>query len=181
MIHKKVRKQRTKTRRAVTLVELMVAIVAGLIVILTVGIMLADGHKGFSLMYSRVHSDTVIDSTVARRTFDRIVRKSAIPPVFDETQFDANGRASQVKVDYYYNSSSTVPDSWAEFSLSAGSLRVNYTGAYSVGLVTLADNVSNLTFFHEPGTASVSMIMTIYDADTDENMVVTTTAFLHND
>lgn len=165
------------------MVELMMAVVAGLIVILAVGVMLTDGQRGFNQMYNRtMDSDVLTDSTLARRTFDRVVRKSSYKNFKEnfEGQF-VSGQASSFIVGYYYNSNATDVDSWAEFSFSGSSLTVNYTGAFGIGSVPLANNVTAGKFFHETGTSSISMIMTITDPTTNENMVVTTTAFLHND
>lgn len=70
--------QRYKFRKAVTLIELMVTVLA--VVVLTVGIsgMLAAGHKNYNTMFERVNSDVVRNGYEARRIFDRIVRKSII-------------------------------------------------------------------------------------------------------
>lgn len=70
--------QRYKFRRAVTLIELMITVLAVMILVVGISGILAAGHKNYNTMFERVNSDVVRNAYEARRIFDRIVRKSII-------------------------------------------------------------------------------------------------------
>lgn len=68
---------KTICRAGFSLTELMVATLMTTIIMSGVGIVLVDGHKAWNAMYNMVYSDLAVDSHVARRTFDSIIRMSS--------------------------------------------------------------------------------------------------------
>jgi hypothetical protein len=68
--------KKNKNRKAVTLVELVMAMVITLIVTLAVGILLVSGQRGLSNMWESVHSQARIDSDKFTIMFGAIGRKS---------------------------------------------------------------------------------------------------------
>ncbi len=71
MAHKK-----DNFKRGVTLIELMITVLAVMILVVGISGILAMGHRNYNTMYERVNSEVVRNAYEARRTFDRIVRKS---------------------------------------------------------------------------------------------------------
>jgi hypothetical protein len=72
------RKDRARrVRRAFTLVELSVAMLASAIMFLAIVGVLASNHRAWNQTYERVHGPVVTDGYVARRVFDRIVRRAS--------------------------------------------------------------------------------------------------------
>jgi hypothetical protein len=105
--------QRYKFRRAVTLVELMITVLAVTILIVGISGILAAGHKNYNTMFERVNSDVVRNAYEARRIFDRIVRKSIIEYV------EINEARDDLTVFYYSDPNDmmldTFPDRYARF------------------------------------------------------------------
>ena len=66
-----------KSRAGFTLVELMVTIVIASIVLLGIGYVLVDAHRGYNKMFTRVHGDIVNQAHEARVIFDKICRQSS--------------------------------------------------------------------------------------------------------
>ncbi|MBN2269012.1 MAG: prepilin-type N-terminal cleavage/methylation domain-containing protein [Sedimentisphaerales bacterium] len=116
-----------------SLIELIIAVAAAMILILGMGIMLAHSQQGFTRMFKRAHSDVVEDAYSARRVFDRFVRKSTM------RRCDLiNG--SEIYVYYYSdkpqspNLTLSDPDSFARFYVASGMLFVDYAeGVISPG------------------------------------------------
>ena len=63
-------------RRAFTLVEVLVAALAAVILIVGISAMLFYGQRGYNTMYRRVNSEVVRNAYEARMVFDAVVRKS---------------------------------------------------------------------------------------------------------
>jgi len=105
-----------KWKAGFSLVELIAAVSAALVLILGIGIMLAHSQQGFNRMYKRVHSSVVEDAYSARRMFDRVVRKST-------TRRCDLVDGSELYVYYYSNPEDRTiptPDSYARFYLETG-------------------------------------------------------------
>ena len=105
--------QRYKFRRAVTLIELMITVLAVMILVVGISGILAAGHKNYNTMFERVNSDVVRNAYEARRIFDRIVRKSIIEYV------EINEGRDDLTVFYYSDPNdltlATLPDRYARF------------------------------------------------------------------
>lgn len=114
--------QKYNIRKAFTLVELIVTAVAAIVVILGVVGIIANGHKGYRRLWNRENRGVVPDAYVARRTFDRIVRKSIIDR-YDPSADLIDG--SNVLYVYYFsdpdprNSAIQYPDMYAKFYLNS--------------------------------------------------------------
>jgi len=177
-----------KWKAGFSLVELIAAVSAALVLILGIGIMLAHSQQGFNRMYKRVHSSVVEDAYSARRMFDRVVRKSTT------RRCDLAPDGSELYV-YYYSDptdydptdpSTLTPDSYARFYVEAGGkeLFVDY-GSRSTGTllsrVRLARDVqmsaSNGPLFSARGR-TVYMALPLDNGK--ERMLVTSSAVRHN-
>ena len=66
------------SRRAFTLIEVLVTAMAAVIVIVGLSAMLFYGQRGYNTMYRRIHSEVVRNAYEARRVFDAVVRKSTV-------------------------------------------------------------------------------------------------------
>lgn len=159
---------------AFTLIELMVTMVLAAIVLLAFGGVLADSQRGLSQMYSRVYSPVVVDAYVARKAFDRVVRSSSTSlsaqPVITE---------NSVKVFYYSDPNQLVPDKFAQFYVSNGTLYLD-KGVKSSGTVEstqqLAENVVDVDFSVKQ--ACLQMMLELDNGK--EDLIVTSSAIRHN-
>jgi hypothetical protein len=110
-----------KVGRAFTLVEVMVTTLAALVLIIGVSAMLAHGHLGYRRLFNRVNSDVVRNAYEARRTFDRIVRKSHLRR-HDPDDPGSSAPTNEICVYYYLDPESTPvaapPDRYARFYLT---------------------------------------------------------------
>lgn len=165
---------------AFTLTELVITTLVTVIIISTLGIVLADSHRGWNRMYNHVHSDVVSDSHVAKRVFNVVVRKSST------RQIDLGDNGEFVKVYYYKDLTSHKLDKYATFYTSGGRLLVNYglTGTSESSMsasntsrtTTLAHNVKSASF--SVNGASVQMILELDNGR--EALTVTCSAIRHN-
>lgn len=161
-----------------TLTELVVTMAMSTIVVLTIGIVMADSHRGWSRMYSRVFSD-VADAHAARRAFDSVCRKSSREMCL------VGNNGEFVEVYYYDDFSSTKPDKYARFYTDQQKLMVehgdlqegtwNTLGASSS--FELASNVQGVEFSLTGD--SVKMVLDLNNGS--ETMTVTCSAVRRND
>lgn len=168
-------------RRGFTLTELAITIAMSIIIVLGIGVVLVDSQRGWYRMYNRVHSDVVTDASVARRTFDVVVRKSTMK----QCELGNDGRSVEV----YYEDSSTGPfvaNKYARFFVVGEELQVVYGDGGFNGNVWEATSASspavlarNVEFvrFSDSG-ACVEMILRLDNGN--EEMTVTTSAIRHN-
>lgn len=112
-----------KVGEAFTLVELMVTILAVVVLIIGISTMLAHGHLGYRRLYRRVNSEIVRNAHEARRTFERIVRKSSAER--HDPDDPENSLPTNELCVYYYsdplNPLLTVPNRYARFYLQNNS------------------------------------------------------------
>lgn len=173
-----------KCKAGFSLIELIAAVSAALVLILGMGIMLAHSQRGFNEMYKRVHSSVVEDAYSARRTFDRVVRKSTFRTC------DLSEDGSELRVYYYFDPedrSIVTPDMYARFYLATGDkelkeLFVEY-GGRSSGQVRLARDVqmaeSKGPLFSVRGR-TVYMALPLDNEKEKMKMFVTSSAVRHN-
>ncbi|MHC4559561.1 MAG: prepilin-type N-terminal cleavage/methylation domain-containing protein [Planctomycetota bacterium] len=119
---------RDRVRRAFTLVELMVTILAAMILFAGISVMLVHGHLGYHRLFKRVNSQVVRNAYEARRTFDRAVRKSSIrrcDPMNADYEFLAEQNEAYV---YYFSNPQDMtiedPDRYARFYLEGSQLKL---------------------------------------------------------
>ena len=197
--------RKRKTRRAITLVGLMVAMVAAAVLVISTLLILALGHKGYRTFYGRVHSEVIRNAYESRRAFDVSVRKSSI------RRCDLLNGNNEVYVYYYSNPqdpSILDPDNYARFYLTPDGTELwmergdVVAGTFNTPAPDLPDMTNRITkilahdvIAPESGTfshqgASVEMVLTL---DNETNavagvmskmealiMTVTTTAIRHN-
>jgi hypothetical protein len=127
-----------------SLIELIVAVAAAMVLILGMGIILAHSQRDFTRMFKRAHSDVVEDAYSARRVFDRVVRKAT------SRRCDLISN-SEIYV-YYYSDTPDAPnpelvdpdrdpDRFARLHVVSGVLFVDY-GEISVGAFDTLDPTS---------------------------------------
>ena len=197
--------QRYKFRRAVTLVELMITVLAVMILVVGISGILASGHRNYNTMFERVNSDVVRNAYEARRIFDRIVRKSIV-------EYEEINEAGDDLTVFYYSDPNdlllaTLPDRYAHFytgEIGDGeadtelivvtgvlNLVINGTGWYwnqeeVLNTIPIAHNV-NLVEFIRKGS-SIRMELLLDNENVPQNtkkietlkMTVITTAIRHN-
>ena len=168
--------KRTKSRKGFTLVELVTAIVIASIVVSAICILLADGQRGWRVMYNHIYSDVVNDGYVARRKFDAIMRKASwqkytIDDVSNEW----------IEIYYYQDANSTVLDSYAKFEFDSDLGELNFEEGMldplqTVNIQTLCGNVSDCIFTVDG--RSVQMILNLDNGS--QSVIVTSSAVMHN-
>lgn len=192
------------TNRATTLVGLMIAMIAGAILILATLLILFHGHIGFQRLYGRINSEVIRDCYQSRRLFDTILRKSSI------RRLDLLSGNNEAYVYYFSNPQDTTiidPDRYARFYLDndgeelwveQGDVAAGTFNTPEPTLPTLANGSARVLchdvvapesgIFSRRGT-SVRMVFTA-DNETDPApgvskmetliMTLTTTAIRHN-
>ena len=166
-------KNRTTNPKGLMLIELMIATVITVIVILGVAIILTDSQRGWNAMYNRIYSDVVTDGHIARRTFDRVIRKASR----DNIALDDAGL--WVEVRYYQDANSTIVDRYARFYEADGQLNIEYgklDPRETLNVQTVCENVSDCVFMAQ-GT-SVQMILSLDNGS--EAATVVSSAVVHN-
>ncbi len=166
-------KKKTKFRSGVTIVEVVIAAVASVIVMVGVGIAIVDGQRGWNRMYSRTYADVVVDGYVARKMFDTAVRKAS------REMYLIDDAAQWVEVYYYSSSAASTVDRYTRFSVSSGDLNVEYgelDPRATSSVQTVCSNVSSVSF-SGTGTA-IQMILNLDDGA--QSKTVTCSAVMHN-
>lgn len=163
----------TRNIKAFTLVELMIAMAISCIVILTIGLVLADGQKAWNKMYSNVYSDVSTASIVASKAFDAVVRKSG------SEKISVDPAGNWVEVQYYNNDASTAFDRYARFYKQNGQLKIErgYISPHAViSTEIICGNVTDCVF--KSTGKSAQMILTLENSS--QKMDVVSSAVLNN-
>jgi len=168
--------KKRKLRSGLTLVELSVVIAISTVVLLCIGIVLADSVHSWQKMYERANGQMETDTLVALKTFNTIVRRA----ISTNFLLDAGGRWVEV----YYSSSvdSTLADRYARFYYTGdpnGQLNVEYgwrNPNQTLATQTLCNNVSSCVF--KSSGKSISMILTLSRGSL--TLTTASSAFLHN-
>lgn len=156
-----------------TSIELMIATMIGGIIMLGVGMTIADSHRGFNAMYERMYSDVVTDGYIARKTFDSVIRRAT------RTRFLLDENSTWVEVYYSQDPNSTVVDSYARFFTADGQLNIEYgklNPRQTLSTHTVCGNVAGCVF---KGTGqSAQMILTLDNGS--ETITVVSSAVMQN-
>ena len=176
---KKIRKQ-----AGFTLIELMVTMLIASVVMLGIAGIMADAHRGYNQMYTRIHGAIVTDAYAARLRFDKICRRARVGTAA------LNADATAVLVLYYSVPNDTndpyqEQDRYALFYQSGTNLMLD-TGTYDpntgvtvpTGTETVAGNVTELQFSAPIDGKSVQMVLTLSNAD--HSITVTCGSIMHN-
>ena len=164
--------QTKKLKNAFTLIELMVTLMISAIIIFAIGVLISDSSSWFSDSYARINSSPAIESLLARKTFERIIRQAA------DTGFWVSADATAVEINYYSSSASPI-DRYAQFYTSGTDLILEKGSLPSRTLIsteTVCQNISACTF-KTAGTA-VQMILVLDDGKNKQGSL--TSAILHN-
>lgn len=170
-------KKTTVKRKGLTIIELMLASGISAIVILGVGMLLVDSHRGWNHMYSRTYSDVVNDAHAARRRFDSVVRSASNQGIL----LDEFGAWIEV---YYYSDPNVVYlDSYARFYTSDNGVNNQLMIEYgeldprqTLITETLCENVSSCIF--KTSGNSAQMVLSLDDGS--QSTTVVASAVLHN-
>lgn len=167
-------KKKIKNRKGFTSIELMIATMIGGIIVIGVGMTIADSHRGYDAMYDRIYSDVVSDSYVARKAFDNVIRRAT------RTRFllDANG--NWLEAYYCQDPNATIVDSYARFFEGNGTLNVEYgrlNPRETLSTHTICGNVAGCIFFKGVGY-SAQMVLTLDNGS--ERITVVSSAVMHN-
>jgi prepilin-type N-terminal cleavage/methylation domain-containing protein len=166
-------RKRIAAQHGFTLIELIIAMAASLIVMLGVGLVLANSQESWNNLYTRAFSDVAGDSNVAGRKFKAIIRRACRNSFI----LDDNGKGIEV---YYYNDEDSVDvDRYAHFYELDGDLNLELgklNPRETLEVQTISGNVSEC-FFTAAGR-SAQMVLTL---DNDSRKITTVScAFLHN-
>ena len=166
-------KKKLTVRRGFTLIELAVTVVISTIVIIGIGVVLADSQRSWNKMYNRVYSDVATDGYVARKMFDAVIRKASR----EKLLVDEDG--NWLEVYYYADGSSTVIDRYARFYETGGQLNIEYGKLDPREILTtqtVCENVSDCVF--KGAGRSAQMILTLDNGS--QTVTVASSAVMHN-
>ena len=168
---------RKRMRAGLTLAELVVAAVIVVVVILALGTAIADGVRGWHKMYDRVYADIVSDSYVARKVFDREIRRAT------RKMYQVDSAGQWLETYYYSSPVEPVVDMYTRFYAMNGAL-ILQTGKWSpteghlppVKVEIVCQNVVSCVF--KADGRSAQMVLTLDDGS--QNIVVVSSAVMHN-
>ncbi|MHC4835055.1 MAG: hypothetical protein ACYTCN_03740 [Planctomycetota bacterium] len=163
-----------------TIIELIMAIAASSIIVLTIGVVMLDTQRGWMDSYAKIHGGAAADAMMTKTAFDKVIRKASRSGYhFDEDD--------DITVYYYDNwLASTELDRYARFYRSEDTPSELYIqhgkfdGDEKEGVlaeVLLASNVVDLEF--KPVSGGIEMQLALDDGR--ETTTVVSTALLHNE
>jgi hypothetical protein len=144
-----------------------------MIVMLGLGIVLADSQKSWNQLYTRAFSDTVGESNVAGIKFKAIIRKAS------QNGFVMDNKGKGIEIYYYNSEGSTAVDRYAHFYELDGDLNLELgklNPRETLEVQTICKNVSECLF--TAAGRSAQMVLTLDDASRTISTV--SSAFLHN-
>ena len=160
----------------------MIAMVLAIIIILGIGLVLADSQRSWNVMYNRIYSDVATESYVARKTFDSVIRKASR----NKLLLDDNG--TWIEVYSYQDADSPAVDRYTRFyyedNENGGQLKVEY-GNWNPSeenprdverIQTVCSNVSSCVF--TVAGRSVQMIITLDNGS--QTATIVSSAVMHN-
>lgn len=161
-----------RKNRAFTLIELMVTLLISAIIVSAVGVMVADSSGWFSDSYDKINSQPAIESLLARKTFEGIVRQSS------DMGLQVSPDGSSAEINYF--SSPTAPlDSYARFYITGTDLileKGSLSPPATTSTETVCQNVSQCTF--KTAGSAVQMILILDDGKNKQGSA--TSAIPHN-
>jgi prepilin-type N-terminal cleavage/methylation domain-containing protein len=165
--------KRIAAQHGFTLIELMIALTASMIVMLGVGLVLANSQKSWNQLYTRAFSDVAGDSNVAGIKFKDIIRKAS------QYGYVVDSKGKGIEVYYYNNEDSNDVDRYAHFYESEGDLNLEIgklNPRETLEVQTICGNVTECLF--TAAGRSAQMMLTLDNGSRTISTV--TSAFLHN-
>jgi len=156
-----------------TLIELIIAITASLIVMLGLGLVLANSQDSWNQLYTRAFSNVVGDSNVAGIKFKSIIRKAS------QKGYVVENKGTGIEVYYYNNADSNNVDRYAHFYESDGDLNLELgklNPRETLEVQTVCTNVTECLFT----AAGRSAQMTLTLDNGSRKISTVSCAFLHN-
>jgi len=166
-------RKRVTAQYGFTLIELIIALAASLVVMLGVAAVLAKSQESWRQLYTRAFSDIVGDSNVAGKKFNAVIRKAS------QDGFVLDGNGNGIEVYYYNDEDSAIVDRYAHFYVLEGDLNLelgNLDPRETLEVQTVCGNVSEC-FFTVAGR-SAQMILTLDDGS--RTITTVACAFMHN-
>ena len=166
-------RKRIAARHGFTLIELMIAITASMIVMLGVALVLSNSQKSWNQLYTRAFSDVVGETNVAGIKFKNIIRKSS------QYGFIVDSKGEGIEVYYYNSGDSNDVDRYAHFYESDGDLNLEIgklNPRETLEVQTICSNVTECLF--TAAGRSAQMMLTLDNGSRTISTV--TSAFLHN-
>jgi hypothetical protein len=147
-----------KMKKAITLVELMIAIAVSTIVMLAISVVLVDSQKAWGRIYHDINSDVAVQSMVACKRFDAVIRSASSNNCF----IDPAG--NWVEVYSYSSANAANPDRYAHLAWQGNQLTYEYGSLgpkTTIGIQTLCENVTACKFTKVG--SSIQMVLTLND------------------
>lgn len=185
-----------KHTRGFTLIELMMAMLISCVLILVVGVLLANGHRSWNRAYRSVHRQIKSDALAAMAIFNSVGRKSDSRNCkitsLNTTEVDASLDAPRVEFKYWHYSRDgrthqkpqAAATHYAHFYFNEGDseLKVEYgtvSGDQPKSTRTFA-NVTSCDFNTTGANGCVSMDLTFTDPLDGEAISVKTITSMRN-
>jgi len=161
------------TQHGFTLIELMVALTASMIVMLGLSLVLANSQKSWNQLYTRAFSDVVGDSNVSGIKFKAIIRKAS------QNGFVVDNQGKGIEVYYYNNEDSADVDRYAHFYELDGDLNLEFgklNPRETLEVQTICGDVTECLFTAAGRSAQMALTL-----DNGSRKISTVScAFLHN-
>jgi hypothetical protein len=144
-----------------------------MIIMLGLGLVLADSQKSWHQLYTRAFSDVVGDSNVAGIKFKTIIRQAS------QNGFVVDNKGTGIEVYYYNNEDSNDVDRYAHFYELDGDLNLELgklNPRETLEVQTLCGNVTECLF--TAAGRSAQMALTLDNGSRTISTV--SSAFLHN-
>ena len=161
------------SRCGFTILELVIASVASIIVLAAVSVLISDGQRGWNSMYNHLNSPVVTDAYIAKKRFDSVIRKAA------RDNFLIDDAGQWLEVYYYEDELVSSPDSYARFFVDGNDLNIEYgtlNPRETSSVKTICSNVSGC-LFKQIGK-SAQMVLTLQNGPQTVNTV--SSEVMHN-
>ena len=166
-------RKRITSQHGFTIIELIIAMTASMIVILGLSLVLANSQESWNQLYTRAFSDIVGESNVAGIKFKAIIRKAS------QNGFVMDNKGKGIEIYYYNNEDSAAVDRYAHFYELDGDLNLELgklNPRETLEVQTICSNVTECLF--TSAGRSAQMALTLDDGSRTISTV--SSAFLHN-
>ena len=173
-------RKNNRKRQGLTLTELAVTILISSFIVMAVGMVMLDSHRGWLDSYAKIHGGAANDAAMVQVAFDKIVRKASgskylMGGLDDLTVYYYEDWLNSTYLDRYarfYRST----DNASEFYVEHGTIKADGT-AQKLSDVQLCTTVTDAEFGPTSGGIEMKLVLD----DGRETTTVLTTAILHNE